>query len=90
MNYIDEVKRRLSKEIKVNNNLLDLYCLLVLTKGQNTTLKDVHDAWAFDKNRTFPEHRSLVPFNELSYEVQMKDLPFLNAIKKVAKEVNKN
>lgn len=85
MNYIEEVRQLLSKEIKVNNSLLNLYSLLVLVKGEETTLEDVHNAWALDKNRTFPEHRSLIPFYKLPYEIQIKDYPYVEAIKNVAK-----
>lgn len=89
MNYVEEVRELLSKKIKVNNNLLNLYSLLVLTKGENVTLEDVHDAWSLDKNRTFPEHKSLIPFKELSYEVQQKDFPYVKAIREVAREIKR-
>ena len=87
MNYIEEVRDILSKKINVNNNLLNLYTLLVFTKGKNVTLKDVHDAWAIDKNRTFPEHYSIIPFEKLSFEVQQKDLYYANAIKETAIQI---
>ena len=87
MNYIDKAKNLLANKIRVNKNLLDLYLLLVLTKGKNTTLKDVHDAWVIDKNRTFPEHWSLKPFEELSVEVQEKDREYQEAIIDTAKEL---
>jgi hypothetical protein len=34
------------------------------------------------------DHRSIVPFNELSKETQDKDAKYLEALKKVAKELN--
>lgn len=89
MNYVEEIQEELVKKIKVNKNLLSLYSLLVLTKGINVTLKDVHDAWALDKNRTFPEHYSIVPFEELPYEVQQKDFYYANAIREVARKFKK-
>ena len=89
MNYVEEIRCMLSEEIKVSNSLLNLYSLLVLTKGKNVTLEDVHDAWSLDKNRTFPDHKSIIPFKELSYDVQQKDLYYMNAIKKVARKISK-
>lgn len=89
MNYVEEVRQELKKHIKVNDRLLNLYALLVLTKGKNVTFKDVHDAWALDQNKTFPEHWSIVPFNQLKHEVMMKDKKYVDVIKKVAIKFNK-
>ena len=49
MNYIDEVKEELSKHIRVGKGLMNVYSLLVLVKGTDTTLKDVHDALPISK-----------------------------------------
>ena len=89
MNYIEQIKSKLEKEAKVHGGLLDLYTLLVFTKGEDTTLKNVHDAWAIWKNFRMPEHRSLIPFSELSVEVQELDRSYMEAIVKVAKEMNR-
>lgn len=75
MNYIDEVKTELSKHIKVGKGLTNYYSLLVLLLGEETTLADVHDAWAVNVNETWDkeklgEHRSMIPFDELSAEIQ--------------------
>lgn len=88
-NYVEKVRKELLKEIKVNDSLLNLYSLLVLTKGENTTLKDIHDAWSLDTNRFFSEHKSIIPFEELTKEVQDKDIEYLEAAKKVARNLNK-
>ena len=66
-NYIDEVKDELRKHIQVGKGLQDVYALLVLVKGQNVTLKDVHDGWAVNINKTadfagYGSHRSIIPF----------------------------
>lgn len=84
MNYVKKVRDDLRKEAKVQGQLLDLYTLLVFTVGEDCTLDDVHDAWAVWKNGTMPEHRSLVPFSELSYEAQEFDRPYMDAIREVA------
>ena len=69
----------------------------MLTKGENITLKDVHDAWAMDMNFRTPnehcyghEHRSIVPFEQLSQETQNKDISFLNALKEISKDLEKS
>lgn len=85
--YIDKVREKLKQKIHVNNRLLDLYTLLVLTLGTETTLEDVHDAWAIDKNFTFHDHKSIVPFKELSREVQDLDGKYVKAIWETALEI---
>ncbi len=74
----------LKAEMNVEDDLLDLYLLLAFTKGIDTELIDVHDAWAIWRNKTAPEHRSLVPFNQLTQEVQELDRPYCESIQKVA------
>ncbi len=89
MNYINKIKDELEKELKMKGtdyeDLLNVYALLVLTKGKNCTNEDVHDAWSVWQNKTMPEHRSLIPFGKLSKEVQDLDEPYRLAIIKVAR-----
>jgi hypothetical protein len=81
-NYIDTVRGCVVEKTKCQGKLLDLYTLLTLTTGENTTAKNVHDAWAIAcKN---PNHKSLIPFEELSTEVQQLDDFYVDAIKEVA------
>lgn len=89
-NYIQILKDEVQMRMKVNKNLLELYTLLILVKGEDTTLSDVHDAWSIDKNRTFPEHWSLVPFEKLSKETQEKDQYYLDIIKSISRKIKKN
>lgn len=92
MNYIDEVKAELGKHIKIGKGLTNVYALLVLVKGEETTLKDVHDAWAvnieqtWDKS-TYGEHYSVIPFEELKQETQIKDQRFVDAIHLTARKL---
>ncbi len=93
MNYIDEVKTELLKHCKIGKGLQNVYALLVLVKGQNVTLKDVHDAWSVNINQTWDfetngNHRSLRPFDELTKEIQDKDQMYVDAIKKTAKALS--
>ncbi len=90
MNYIDGVKVELNQHIKVGKGLQDVYAILVLVKGEDVTLKDVHDAWAVNILRTwdfkqFGEHRSVVPFDQLTPEVQAKDQKYVDGIKATAR-----
>lgn len=83
-NYINAVKIELSSRITVENDLLNLYALLVMTKGASCTWEDVHNAWSIWRNETDPKHRSIVPFDELTYEVQEMDKDYAEAIIKTA------
>lgn len=63
--------------------LLEVYALLVFIVGENCTNENIHDAWSVWQNRTEPTHRSLIPFNELTKEVQDLDEPYCQAVIKV-------
>jgi len=90
MNYIDEAREELAKHIHVGKGLMRVYTLLVLIKGEETTLQDVHDAWAVNISETWDketngEHWSLVPFDELKPETQAKDQKYVDGIRKTAR-----
>lgn len=86
MNYIQKIKDILSKKIDVDNDLLDLYTPIVLIRGDNAILEDIHDAWSIWRNNTKPDHKSLIPFYELSGDIQELDREYMNAIHETAKE----
>lgn len=69
-------------------DLLKLYALLTLTLGGGTRLEDVHDAWAVWRNTTDPNHRSLVPFGDLSLEVQELDRKYMDMIHAAATRID--
>ena len=95
--YIDEVVEKVKEKTGLKGkNLIRLYALLVLVKGENVTLEDIHDAWSMDMNYREQnpycyghEHRSIVPFDKLSKETQDKDKEYLDALISVAKEIKK-
>lgn len=87
MNYIQQARDILSKKIDIESDLLDLYVLLVLTSGIDTELIDVHDAWAIWRNKTNPSHKSIIPFSELTPEVQGLDREYAEAIRSTAAEI---
>lgn len=83
-NYVEQIRSMLGAKINVEADLLDMYTLLFFVKREETTLKDVHDAWAIWRNRTKPDHKSLAPFDQLTQEVQELDREYAEAIISVA------
>jgi len=65
-------------------DLLRLYALLAFVTGGGTTLENVHDAWALWRTATRPDHPSIVPFAELTTQVQELDRKYRDAIADVA------
>ncbi len=87
-NYIGEITSRLAVWLPdCPPELLRLYALLVLVQGHCTSLEDVHDAWACWRAATRPDHPALIPFADLSPEVQELDRKYMEAIHLVAAEV---
>ena len=83
MNYIESIKQELMKD-GISADYANLYALLVLVKGTGTTMEDVHDAWSVLTNPKRPDHKSLIPFAELSEEVQELDRKYMDSIHRVA------
>lgn len=89
-NYIENARAILAGKIDVEGDLLDLYTLLALTSGVTTSWGDVHDAWAIWKNRTKPDHKSLIPFIDLPANVRKLDKEYADAIIETAKQLFSN
>ena len=91
MNYINELAQAIGRECDMDvghppdRQLLSYYALLALVTGVETTSENVHDAWSAWRVEEFCNHRSAIPFNELSAEVQALDDEYRDAIIKVAK-----
>jgi hypothetical protein len=90
-NYAEAVRRALKDRIDDYDGwgpnaatLLDLYALLAMTKGKQTTMQDIHDAWSLWTNHNDSEHRSLVPFSLLTAEIAEYDRPYMAAVHEVA------
>lgn len=83
--YIARAEQALNEELPISDPVLrGLYTLLVLTTGVNTTLEDVHDAWAIWRHGVKPDSWSLVPFDDLTSKRQEKDRPYRRAIRRAA------
>ena len=93
MSYIDElaadIRGALPPDLIPSGDtsaLFRIYAVLALAKGEDVELEDVHDAWAAWMSGHDPGHRSLIPFSQLSGEVQRSDVPYVDAIRAVARE----
>lgn len=85
-NYVQKIKDALKEfHPRMDSELLDVYALLVLVKGEDVTLKDVHDAWSVWKNNIRPDHHSLIEFDELTREIQELDRKYAESIALVAR-----
>jgi hypothetical protein len=88
-NYVDQAVWKLAARLPdCDIDLLRLYALLALSKGVNTSARDVHDAWALWRTTTKADHPSIVPFARLSLAVQKLDDPYVEAIQGVAAEIH--
>lgn len=94
--YIDRVVNMVKKETGLKGEqIVRYYALLVLVKGENVTLSDVHDGWSMTMNykESNPpycyghDHKSIVPFDELSKETQDRDIVYVEALREIAKEI---
>ena len=94
--YIDKVYNMIQKETGLKSKeTLKMYTLLALAKGEDTTLSDVHDGWSMVMNYKVAnppycyghDHKSLVPFDQLSKETQDRDIKYVEAIHKVARKL---
>jgi hypothetical protein len=86
-NYIDDLALAIYNHAEPGGppdademRLYRIYAVLARSKGTETTLEDVHDAWSAWKSDTFPEHRSIVPFEQLAPAVQELDREYCDAI----------
>jgi len=85
MTYVAEARSRLKAELPdLDSDLLDLYLLLTLAKGTETTSGDVHDAWAIWRARDNPGHRAIIPFGDLHPDVAALDDEYVAGIHRAA------
>lgn len=87
MNYVSRMRALIRREFQMlPDGLIDLYTLLALTCGNSVNMKDVHDAWAVWCNDHQPGHRSLIPFGDLTREVQELDRKYMDGIRRAVEE----
>jgi hypothetical protein len=93
-NYIEQVATQIRDLIDPAilpkeglDQLFASYALLALSKGTDVSNEDVHDAWSTWATEFDPGNDSIVPYSELSIDVQAEDTVFRNAIRAVAREL---
>lgn len=94
-NYIDRIAAAIHQE--ANGKELDLtgeyarlyriYAVLALSLNTTTDLRDVHDAWSAWASHDRPNHQSLLPFEQLTEEVQELDRKYRDAIVRVSRNL---
>lgn len=91
MNYLDKIAAEILRAADPDAvppyedlPLYRLYAVLLLAKGKEVMLEDVHNAWAAWASDHEPESRHILPYKELSLSVQRKDQTYVDAIYEVA------
>lgn len=94
MTYLDsiavEIRQRVpSDKLPAGDTtlLFRLYAVLVLAKGEDVTATDVHNAWAVWIQETVGSHPALRPFEDLDEETQRADVPYVDALRAVARRI---
>ena len=89
--YLDDIASAIKAQIPESalpdedtSDLFRLYAVLLKAKGTSVSQSDVHDAWSAWMYEKDPDHKSLVPYDELSDEVKQEDLAFTQAICRAA------
>lgn len=88
-NYAQDVIDALNRHLPGQDpEIIRNYALLALALGEDTTGRDVHNAWAMWRSHTRPDHPDLVPFDELTPEIQAYDDEYVDAIHEVVLELD--
>ena len=90
-NYVQLATEILRKGLweDLDPELERLYVLLVLTRGEQTTLRDVHDARAVWRIQSNTQHKSRVRFEDLTPEMQGVLRIYMQAIRDTSVRLNK-
>jgi hypothetical protein len=80
----DAIEEELGQAYPCERPLLLYYAVLAITGGIETSPVHVHDVWAAHTQPQRPDHRYLVPFNDLPENVQALDEPFVAAIRRAS------
>lgn len=94
MTYLEIIADAIAAELPAGakaqdgmRELLLLYALLAVTHGSRVSKRHVHDAWVTWQLLRGEEHRSNVPFDELTADVQAEDEPYREAIVQAAQKL---
>lgn len=87
MTYLDDIGAQIRARVPdhlispESDGLFTIYAVLLLAKGQDVTSSDVHDAWAAWMQIRGIRHPSMIPYDELSSDIQREDDIFAAAIR---------
>ena len=92
MSYLDHTARTIRDAVSPDlvpadadlEQLFLLYAVLARVKGLRTTPSDVHDAWVAWMLARGEEHEAIRPYEELDPDTASQDVPFVEAIWRVA------
>lgn len=91
-NYIRKIANQIRAEagcLSLTNKgieeLFDTYAVLAMAKGSSVTDEDIHDAWSAWATKYDPMDGSIVPFDDLSPDIQNLDSKYTRAICDVAR-----
>jgi hypothetical protein len=91
VNYIDDLAEDIYEAAHGHVGIADHerslyrhYAVLCRAVGDLVTNEMAHDAWSAWRAEVAPEHRSIVPYCDLSPETKALDAPYRDAIKEVA------
>jgi hypothetical protein len=89
--YLDECAEQIRREVPAelvptgdSDDLFRSYAVLLLAKGSQVSMADVHNAWAAWMAGRDPDHPALVRTEELTEHTARQDEPFVAAIHRVA------
>jgi hypothetical protein len=92
VNYIDRLATEIRQQVPARlvpdgdtDALFRLYAVLLRIKGEAVSSEDVHDAWSAWMSATDPDHPALRPHRELSPATRAADVPYVEAIRAVAR-----
>lgn len=91
MSYLRTIASLIAQEVgeprpdSSRSQLFLLYAVLALVRGEDADRRDVHEAWVAWMELLGEDNPSMVPFDDLSPDVQAEDEPFVRAIRTVAR-----
>ena len=86
MNYVDKIRQLLVQVVPNDHDaLVDLFTLLVLTRGSAVTASDIHDAVSVWSNMYDRDCPNLIPFKFISDSLKERERQYLLAVQAVAK-----
>lgn len=95
MSYLDDIARAIQAELGEQPDdasapqLLRLYAVLLLAKGEAVSPEDVHNAWAAWMQDHQPANEDIKPFAELDHSTKKADDPFVAAIRRTARSLHR-